>query len=646
MPPIFINGQQVTKRYVGIQEVVSAYVGSQQVFSGGLDPATLFASGEKGFAYDLTKASTLAANTDGSGSVVLAGQFAYVADLSGNNYHASIANSTLRPRYQGFADFDGTDDEITTPNINLSGTTRCTLIIGLKKDSVHDAATPVVRFTGPQISFVVGCDIGTYTYYFGHSNGIYKVAVDAPQSKNVLIVEFDSVPDTQAQEIKPTIDGVIPTLVAHGTEGRLWGHMWGNAPVIIGGTFNGRIDRIALIDRFLTTEEKASVLAWASEKFAPAKLTGYSANLNFFPIYGQSLAAGSDGGAILTTAQEYDNVMFPVAADTPTSYAPAFATGVNTETPMYGALGHVKELIGEAGADPVGVNYRLLTCNNGYGSYGIQALSKGNSTFTKLISQVAAAKSIAAANGDTFRFRATMWLQGEADSGMSYATYKYEMRKLAADLDDMGRAAAVQRESPILIAYQCTTNPNANVALAQLDASIEDPLIYIACPKYPMEHSSGGLHWTAEGSKFGGGYFGLVYKKVVIDGEDWSPVRPLSYSQSGSDVTITMHVPVGPLALDTTLLPAQTNYGFAAFDSGGTPISITGVALVDTDKVKITTASPIPSGGYITYAQSAQPEPVHSLGGCGNLRDSQGASITYIGKPMHNWCVLFTQVIA
>lgn len=34
MPPIFINGQEVVKRYVGIQEVVAAYVGSQQVFSG------------------------------------------------------------------------------------------------------------------------------------------------------------------------------------------------------------------------------------------------------------------------------------------------------------------------------------------------------------------------------------------------------------------------------------------------------------------------------------------------------------------------------------------------------------------------------------------------------------------------------------
>lgn len=33
MPPIFINGQEVTKRYAGLQEVVAAYVGEQQVFS-------------------------------------------------------------------------------------------------------------------------------------------------------------------------------------------------------------------------------------------------------------------------------------------------------------------------------------------------------------------------------------------------------------------------------------------------------------------------------------------------------------------------------------------------------------------------------------------------------------------------------------
>lgn len=40
MPPIYINGQEVVKRYVGIQEVVAAYVGSHQVFSSS-SPAAL-----------------------------------------------------------------------------------------------------------------------------------------------------------------------------------------------------------------------------------------------------------------------------------------------------------------------------------------------------------------------------------------------------------------------------------------------------------------------------------------------------------------------------------------------------------------------------------------------------------------------------
>jgi len=382
-----------------------------------------------------------------------------------------------------------------------------------------------------------------------------------------------------------------------------------------------------------------------SSVFYISPSVGYTAGLNFFHITGQSLAEGSEDGAILTTAQEYDNIMFAKAADTPVAYEPAYAVGTNTETPMYGALGHINELIAEDSINPLTDNYQVITCNNGYGSYSIAALQKGSVPFNRVISQIAAAKAISVTEGRTFKFKGTMWLQGEADDAMSQYDYEHLLNRLSDDYADMGGAAAGCRCAAPLITYQTTTNPGPNVPLAQLEASLNSPIIYMAAPCYFLDFAPDGRHLTATSAKWIGGYFGLVYKRVLIDGIDWSPVRPLSYVQSGNDVTLTMHVPVSPLVLDTTLLPAQPNYGFAAFNDSDAAISITSVSLVDSNKVKITTASAIPSGGYITYALSAQAEPVRSNGGCGNLRDSQGVTMTYIGKPMHNWCVLFKTVI-
>lgn len=379
--------------------------------------------------------------------------------------------------------------------------------------------------------------------------------------------------------------------------------------------------------------------------FYVSPAAGYTAGLNFLHISGQSLADGNGSGAIITTAQEYDNVQFAKWASYPSAYEPAYAVGEFTETPMYGALGHINELIAEDGINPLTDNYQMLTCNNAHGSYPITVLGKGSEMFTNAISQVASAKAIATTEGRSFKFRGTLWLQGESDNSMSYSDYKTALKRLAGDYADMGRAAASQKESPILITYQTTTNALPNVALAQLDASKESGLIYMAAPLYPFDFAPDGVHLTAESSKLIGGYMGLVYKKVLIDGANWKPLHPTSYVQSGSDVTLAFHVPAGSLVLDTTLIQAQTDYGFSAVDDSGDAIAITAVALVGANQVKITTASPIPAGGEVRYAQIPQTLPVRCNGGAGNLRDSQGDSVAYLGKPMHNWCVLFSMVI-
>lgn len=651
MPPIYINGQEVVKRYVGIQEVVAAYVGSQQVFSSGVSLTQiqdLFASGEKGAIWDYSDKANAYQDSVGTTPVTAPGQpIGRVNDLSGLGNHLTQSTSGLRPMFVRGAAFDGVDDGFVTQAMNWGASTKITSVMSLRQGYQTYAYAIVDVYTTA---------LGTNTYVGKRvADSKLECAFKAPVSlseaidninHHVLAYSYDTVPVQQADAIKVSVDGtqhVMTNFVAN----RNYGETLSPVTMRVGTDYSGNYPYIGeryrqvVINRDLTTEEMALVRQWCEEG-RPTYATGLTADLNMFQISGQSLAEGGVGAPV-TTVQEYDNVMFTVRESNPTAYVPAVNVTTNLETPMYGQIGYLKALIaGQSGAD----NYQMLGCNNGQGSASILVLGKGEPTFVAAMSQVAAAKTIATGLGKTFKFRAVSWVQGEADNAMSRVDYKNTLFKLASNYNHMGKAAAGQEEDVILITSQVISNALPNVALAQLDAALEHPLIYMSTPLYHFDFDVDGRHLVALSSKQLGGYMAIVYKTVLVDGKDWSPVRPLSYVKSGSDVTITMHVPVGPLALDTTLLPAQTNYGFAAFDAGGTPISITGVTLVDTDKVKITTASAIPSGGYVTYAQSAQPDPIRSQGGCGNLRDSQGASMTYLGKPMHNWCVLFTQVIA
>jgi len=116
MPPIYINGQEVVKRYVGIQEVVSAYVGSQQVFSSSLDPAViaLFGAGDQGAMLDFSDTAVLYQDNTGLTPVTDYGQvIGKVSDKSGKNNNATQATSANRPIRRGMPRTLGADIVLT-----------------------------------------------------------------------------------------------------------------------------------------------------------------------------------------------------------------------------------------------------------------------------------------------------------------------------------------------------------------------------------------------------------------------------------------------------------------------------------------------------------------------------------------------------
>jgi hypothetical protein len=189
--------------------------------------------------------------------------------------------------------------------------------------------------------------------------------------------------------------------------------------------------------------------------------------------------------------------------------------------------------------------------------------------------------------------------------------------------------------------YELLSESEANPALTILVG----PRYFL--PYVGAEGDFPGLHPTNEGYRWLAEYYGKVYKRVIVDGGSWSPLRPASITRSGAVITATFSVPAPPLVLDTTLVTDPGSYGFEFHDDSGAPPPITGVVLTGPDTVEITlSAAPVGGGERLRYAYTGIPTnsggPV--AGPRGNLRDSDAAPSLY-GNTLYNWCVHFDKAV-
>ena len=186
------------------------------------------------------------------------------------------------------------------------------------------------------------------------------------------------------------------------------------------------------------------------------------------------------------------------------------------------------------------------------------------------------------------------------------------------------------------------------IALAQLQASKDYDNIFMACPTYQFAYLVDNLHLPAASSKKLGFYYGLAYKRIVVDGEDWKPLMPISKTVQGKLALVKFNVPMGRLAIDTTTVTANTNYGFNLFDAGGAEVTITSVEITGPDTVKIVSPVNITAGFKLQYAFYGTGTTGSSNGPRGNLRDTQGDTIVFdptgLNFPAHNWCVMFEEI--
>lgn len=234
----------------------------------------MFASGEKGVLFDLSQASNLYTDSARTTLVAASGdRIGSVTDLSGNGKHAS-SSGTARPTWNsaGYGTFDALDDYLQTAAIDFSATDAITVIASVRKG--QSAAIGMIA----ELSASSTSNNGSFWLLDGSSSAIagdfvsFRSRGSSTSANQAALVAPANAVITGAGKISTDlcatrINGVDSATAAtdQGTGN------YGNYALNIGSRnaaslfFNGRIYRLLVIGRALTTAERAIAERWAGQ---------------------------------------------------------------------------------------------------------------------------------------------------------------------------------------------------------------------------------------------------------------------------------------------------------------------------------------------------------------------------------------------
>jgi hypothetical protein len=378
-----------------------------------------------------------------------------------------------------------------------------------------------------------------------------------------------------------------------------------------------------------------------------------------FP-YGQSLARGGHGTPALSVSQPYDNIMFLSGVMTRSMDSDADFSDVaalveaEQETPTSGALNRLSELIAASGDAS---EWQFLGAAPGQGNTRIQELSRGTIYWSGMMEQITAAVAVATAKSESFNFWAIFWAQGEANyaAGTSRESYKAMLIQLKEDLAGDVHAITKQVFKSAVVTYQVASHRvygrrHNDIAIAQWQASKDDPDIIMAMPMYHLPYSD-VQHLTNDGYVQMGRYYARALFETYKTGIKFRPLEPDKMQWAGRIIDIEMHVPVGDLMVDTTLVAEAPNHGFDIWATA-TDVDTSAIASVEIapgNRVRIRLSRDPVVGDLLTYARGRPGDPATSGpvdGPRGNLRDQAGDADNYtdsqgVTRYMHNWLVMF-----
>jgi len=380
----------------------------------------------------------------------------------------------------------------------------------------------------------------------------------------------------------------------------------------------------------------------------PTLAPGFVArDLNLILVNGQSLSIGVEGDPALTTTQPFANKMFDqgILAFSPSSLVDLIEGEVPAEETGWAAAAN---LITQLADDELGVTHNLLVAAHGGGGAPYASLKRGSENYEIGMAQVTAA---VAAPG-TVAGRAVFVVHGETDGANGSPTYAADQTEWQRDYDADVRAITGQSEPVVMFVTQTSSwtkmaaEATSLVAMDQLASAVASGgRIVMVGPKYHLEYAD-GIHLTNHGYRRMGEYYAKAYRRVILQGRAWEPVRPTSAIRTGAVIDVKFWVPVRPLVLDDVLVTDPGDYGFEYTDSG-TPPAISSVEVIGPSTVRVTLAS-TPSGvnQRLRYAYTGTPTanagPTTGPRGC--LRDSDRTPSRH-GYDLHNWCVHFDMAV-
>lgn len=416
-------------------------------------------------------------------------------------------------------------------------------------------------------------------------------------------------------------------------------------------------------------------LLGSSSVSAVAAATDEDEVIHMFICYGQSWSTGYDAVAI-TTEPRYDNWMLDTGVMTDplnhldavaTSFLPAvektqFSGQGKGETPVSAQMNMVRQLIDSENSILVSdLTYTMLGTAPGMGSKTLAQLEKGTDYYARLINQVQQAHDIAVAMDKRLVVEAFSWVQGSLGRSGSYAE---ALEQLRLDIDTDVKAITGQTEVVKCITWQSFIFNNSLRAKQAYDqyvgAAETYPHIICAGATYHLNNvKAGNLHFKSESQDWLGAYFGVAYKRTIIDGEKFEPLKPIGTHIDGNALYVKFHVPYGSLVFDGNYFADAANEvkneGFALFAADGTEKVITDVSIVSSDMVKIVCSEAVTDTDRLTYGDVSTDAYQWVNTNRGHLRDTQGDYLQYKSGnledthsvlPLHNWCVLFDKKIS
>ncbi|WP_165744265.1 hypothetical protein [Pseudoalteromonas sp. Z9A6] len=379
-----------------------------------------------------------------------------------------------------------------------------------------------------------------------------------------------------------------------------------------------------------------------------------NAEIDCFPTMGQSNAAGDLGitDPPISTVQEYKNIipvydtgsvstnsavpigMIPLAEDIATGYE---WTGLN-------ACNQVSKMILNDSGLSVSELNQMYTFKAAMGGSGIPSVGN-DSTAVRFKRDIDFGVSYSNQNNKSFNVKAVSFTQGEANNQMTSQDYYDATISMYDWMNDYCKAATGQRNDMKLFTWQI--QEDTGVRRAQLIASDRHPNIHVVFPEYalPMKPNA-GVHLNNVGMALSGAYYGLAYKRIIIDGKNWEPLRCTGVSHYGGKVILNYNRK--GIVIDRDTYGTVDGDGFYVTDDTGS-ITITSVSISDYGYVSLSLSRDIVGNATVGYGlrMRNRDDEVIVYGGC--LRDSDGLSETTtldgVVYPLHNWSLLFEEII-